>query len=61
MATDLPELRKVNATGVGSQDLRSEDGGNSSRGMLDQVRPTGIVATGGNRKSSKDRSMGKRR
>lgn len=44
MSTDLKI--DMNAVGYGSQDLRSEDGGNNSRGMLDQVRATGIMATG---------------
>lgn len=52
MATDLKY--DINAVGYGPQDLRSEDGGNSTRGMLDQVRPTGIMATGGITRVGKD-------
>lgn len=49
----------MNATGFGPQDLRSEEGGNSTRGMLDQVRPTGIVATGGGYRGGERKSMRK--
>ena len=42
------DVSGVNATGVGDQNLRSDDGGNNTgRGVLGQTRPTGIMATGG--------------
>lgn len=60
MATDMKY--DMNATGYGSQDLRSEDGGNSTRGMLDQIRPAGIIATGGQPRGGGDSlRMGKGR
>ena len=60
MSENLPEFQRMNATGIGEQDLRSDEGGNNSRGVLDNVRPTGIVGTG--RKNSKSsRDMGKRK
>lgn len=35
----------INAQGVGEA-VRDAKGGNNTRGVLDQVRPTGIMATG---------------
>ncbi len=49
--SDLPEAREMNATGLPPYDLRSEEGGNNSRGVLGQSRPTAIVATGRKDKS----------
>lgn len=43
---------RMNAMGYGDQDTRSPEGGNNGRGMLDQVWPTGVMATGGQRKSA---------
>jgi hypothetical protein len=43
----VADLRGVNAMGVGDQNIDDERGGNNSRGVFDQVRPTGIMATGG--------------
>jgi len=57
MATNLGV--KLNAMGYGDNDLRSPEGGNNGRGVLDQVWPTGIMATGGQRKSA-ERVKGKR-
>ncbi len=36
----------MNAVGYGDQDLESDRGGNNSRGVLDQVRPTGLLFDG---------------
>lgn len=57
MSVDLPELKRINATGNGDQDLRDAEGGNNSRGVLGNVRPTGIQARN---KASKSRELGKR-
>lgn len=43
---------RMNAMGYGPQDLRSPEGGNNGRGMLDQVWPTGIMATGGRKREA---------
>lgn len=51
--TDLSELNRVNATGYGDQDRKTKDGGNDTRGVFDQMRPTGIVARGDKKKSRK--------
>lgn len=36
----------MNAMGYRNQDLRDPEGGNNSRGVLGNVRPTGITARG---------------
>ena len=37
----------INAQGYGDQELRDAEGGNNGRGVLEQTRQTGIMATGG--------------
>lgn len=61
MSTDLSEFKRMNATGVGEQDLRDADGGNNSRGCLGNVRPTGITARGDKKRSTASRELGGRK
>ena len=62
MATNLGV--KMNALGYGDQDTRSPEGGNNARGVLNQVWPTGIIATGGQKRGAervKGRKGGERK
>jgi hypothetical protein len=59
MATDIGVGKAMNAQGYGPQDTRSPEGGNNERGVLGQVWMTGVMATGGQRKSA-ERMKGKR-
>lgn len=45
MAVNI-KMKRVNATGIPPYELDSRDGGNNSRGVLEQIWPTGIMATG---------------
>lgn len=61
MSVNPKGMEKVNAQGVGAQDLRSEKGGNNSRGVFGQSRPTGIMAEGrkGKKRDAGLRGMGR--
>ena len=55
----MENLGDVNATGNG---VREDGDGNNTRGVLDQVRPTGIMATGNKKRGSlEDRKVKERK
>ena len=49
MSTDLPEFRKMNATGIGKQDGGCPE--TERDGILGQTLPAGILAEGRSEKS----------
>jgi len=46
MATEMKEFSRMNATGIGDQDLKNAEGGQDRDGVLGNRPPTSIVATG---------------
>ena len=62
MASELPEFKQMNATGLNRDDGEKKEHVDG-RGALDQVRPTGVMATGrktAQRKGLYDRSTDSR-